>query len=374
MTKIESNFVDANASSHSVIYEVMPDYLAVGSDDDFCRIPMGPITAQKIADLFGASMPTSKLVDDIYVNCDVKLEPITYPWSDQSITVLKFVIHNSDIETARIAAGGELAELTGGLKKDVILSNKIADPSRTHHVTIYGWHQLNGAPIQPVYNGHIDIYVDYSHGIRLLNKQVLIDSVVADYNHILMDEVLYKIFSNEAGPMYQPSYLKTPGIPEKPKSFGIINYGPDKLKIVTNNSNVESYKIYLSNDGIIFSEPILADPDSLLLTGLTENYTYYIKLKAVTQFGVSPYSEVLAGIPSSDVNRDVLIVNGFDRFSTGNTYNFVRQHASAFNENSKHFNSATNDAVLDGLFNLEDYYLVDYILGEESTADESFSY
>jgi hypothetical protein len=35
--------------------------------------------------------------------------------------------------------------------------------------------------------------------------------------------------------------------------------------------------------------------------------------------------------------------------------------------------SATNDAVIDGLFSLGDYTLVDYILGDESTTDETFS-
>jgi len=374
MTIIESDFADANGTSHSVIYEVMPDYLAVGSDDDYCRIPMGPITAQKIADVFGASMPTSKLVDDIYLNCDIKLAPITYPWSDQSVLVSKFVLHNSDIETARIASGGELTELTGGLKKDLIISNKITNPTRTHHVVIYGWHKLDGSPIQPIYNGHIDTYVDYSHGVRLINSQILIDSVISDYKEILTDEILYKILSNETGAMSQPSYLKVSGLPEKPKSFGIINYGSDKLKIVIkNNLDAESYKIYLSSDGLNFNEPIIANPDNLIITGLTENSTYYIKLKAVNQVGESPYSELLTGVPSSDTKMDILIVNGFDRASTGNTYSFVRQHALAFKVNSKNFNSATNDSVLDGLFDLEDYYLVDYILGEESTVDESFS-
>jgi len=374
LTKIESIFTDANGTSHLIMYEVMPDYLAIGSDDDFCRVPMGPITAQKIADLFGAGMPTSKLVDNIYVNCEIKLEPVTYPWSNQSILVSKFVEHNEDIESQRLIAEGVLSQLVGGTKKDVILSNKITDPSRTHHVVIYGWHQLNGSPIQPIYNGHIDTYMDYSHGIRLINLQILIDSVVIDYKEILTDEVLYKVLSNENGPMVQPSYLKISGLPEKPKSFGIINYESDKLKIVVaNDSTVESYKIYLSNDGLNFNEPIILNPDNLIISGLTEDSTYYIKLKAVNQVGVSPYSEVLAGVPSSNSDLDVLIVNGFDRSSTGNTYNFVRQHASAFEANGKYFNSATNDAVLDGSFNLSDYFLVDYILGEESTVDESFS-
>ena len=58
---MRSTFNDANGTPHSVKYQVMPDYLAIGSDEDFCRIPMGPITAQKLADLFGAVMPTRKL-------------------------------------------------------------------------------------------------------------------------------------------------------------------------------------------------------------------------------------------------------------------------------------------------------------------------
>ena len=186
LTKINSNFTDANGENHSVIYEVMPDYLAIGSDEDFCRIPMGPITAQKIADIFGASMPTQKLVDDIYVNSRTKLDPQFYtPVGNQNELVAKFILHNSDIKEQRISKGGELGELTGGIKKDVILSNKIVDPARDHHVVIYGWHKLSdGLPIQPIYNGHINSYVDYSHGIRLLNSQMLIDSVVVDYKDI----------------------------------------------------------------------------------------------------------------------------------------------------------------------------------------------
>ena len=97
--------------------------------------------------------------------------------------------------------------MVGGTKKDVVLSNKIIDPSRDHHVTIYGWHQLNGSPIQPVYNGHINTYVDYSHGIRFLNDRLLVDGSEASIRGVLQDPVLYKILSNESGPMYQPTYL-----------------------------------------------------------------------------------------------------------------------------------------------------------------------
>ncbi len=69
----------------------------------------------------------------------------------------------------------------------------------------------------------------------------------------------------------------------------------------------------------------------------------------------------------------VLIVNGFDRSSTGNTYDFIRQHGSAFEKNGVSFESATNDAIIDSTFSLNDYKTVDYILGDESTADETFN-
>ena len=93
---------------------------------------------------------------------------------------------------------------------------------------------------------------------------------------------------------------------------------------------------------------------------------------AQTPDGYSIPSEVLCGI-SSEYFPPVLIVNGFDRASSGNTYNFIRQHAKAFKQNGNSFCSVTNDAVIQGLVSLHDYSIVDYILGDESTVDESFS-
>lgn len=374
LTKIKTDFSDASGVSHSVEYEVMPDYLAIGSDADFCRIPMGPITAQKLADLFGASMPTRKLVDHIYFNCEVKLEPVTYPWSEASTTVPKFVEHNSDIEELRIAAGGELGQLTGGTKKDVVISNKIVDPARPNSVVIYGWHKLDGTPWQPLYNGHVNWYVDYSHGIRFLNEQMLIDGELVNYRDLLTDETLYKILSDESGAMEQPSYLEVYGTPEKPKSFGLINDGSSQLKIIVKpDVNVKQYDVYLSTNGVSFGYPVSLSPDNLVIDNLDADKIYFVKLKAVNQIAESGFSEVLAATPSSNESK-ILVVNGFDRASEGNTFDFIRQHGAAFYLNDLQINSATNEAIVDGLFDLGDYEVVDYILGDESTADETFSF
>ncbi len=199
---IKDEFADSAGIMHKVTYEAMPDYLAVGNDTDFCRIPMSPQTAQRLAILFGALMITAKLSDNIYKMAQVKLTPFNYvPVGHANELVSKFREHNAQIEKQRKKAGGKNGQLIAGIKKDIILSNRLA--KQPGKVVIYGWHKPDGKPIQPVYSGHADWYVDYSHGIRFINNQVLIDGKPALLTDILMHPVLYKIFSDENSPMVQ---------------------------------------------------------------------------------------------------------------------------------------------------------------------------
>lgn len=205
LIRIKSDFRDLNGVAHSVEYDVFPDYLAVGSTEDFSRIPMTPQTAQTIADSFGCILPTRKLVDDIWKHATVRLSPIPYaPVGDENTRVYKFRDHNSDIEAARIQAGGQLGELIAGIKKDVVICNTLK--TKPGYVAIYGWHYTTGVAIQPLYTGHIDQYVDYSHGIRLINAVMRVDGVSMRAQDILRDPVLYKLISDESSPMTQPYY------------------------------------------------------------------------------------------------------------------------------------------------------------------------
>jgi len=204
---LEATFNDAQGLPHRVSYRVMPDYLAIGSDSDYCRIPMGPGTAQRTANFYGASLPTRKLVDHIYQNAEIKLAPVTIaPVGDRNERVATFLEHNTAIEAQRLASGGVPGQLIGGIKKDVILSAKICDLQRPGHVVIYGWHQLNGEPIQPLTNIHSARYVDYSHGIRLMDSEIRVDGAVNQIQAILRDDVLFKLLSDENEAMTQPIY------------------------------------------------------------------------------------------------------------------------------------------------------------------------
>jgi len=202
---LRGEFNDLNGIPHTLEYEVMPDYLAIGSDDDFCRIPMNPRTAQRLADLFGASLLTARLSDHIWSQAEVKPEPFFYkPVGNANELVTKFEEHNTQIEKQLADAGGRYGQLVAGIKKDVVISTRLAD--RSDRVVIYGWHKPDGTPIQPVYSGHVFWYVDYSHGIRFMNRQVLLDGQPADVRDILQDPVLFRVLSNEETPMAKTAY------------------------------------------------------------------------------------------------------------------------------------------------------------------------
>ncbi|MCF7824649.1 MAG: T9SS type A sorting domain-containing protein [Candidatus Marinimicrobia bacterium] len=367
--------LDAQGASHTVSYRSMPDYLSIGTDSNYCRVPMGPITAQQAADFFGMSMPTRKLVNQIYVDTDIKLAPVTYPWvPNESESVEKFMQHNDSIEVQLSNAGASLGQSVGGTKKDVVLSNLIIDPTRFGHVTIYGWHQLNGSPIQPLTNIHINTYVDYSHGIRLLDAQVTVDGEIKTLSEVLKDPLLFSLLSDESGRMVQPSYISDGALPARPSSFGAVTTNPGRVDIsIKPDPNVQQYQVYTSTDGLQFSDALLFSSNTISISDLDPDAIFYFKLSAENSAGISLESEILAVLPSGLSDKKVLIVNGFDRNSTGNTHDFIRQHGGALMENGISFESVTNDAIIDGLVDLKNYLIVDCILGEESTVDETFS-
>ncbi len=217
--------VTIGGSDRVVQWFVTPDYLAIGSNDDYFLMPMTPLLAQRIADATGCLLPTKKMVDEIYRAAPVKLAPRPIPPSGAMTTVPVFKQHNDTLRLQRAAAIVQwpLGVLVGGHKKDVIISNAIVanlKPSVPRPVVIYGWHQLNGVPIQPVYNGHGETYADYSHGIRLAQRQATLDSVPVTIESLLNDPVLWPLFSDE-GIIAKPRYGDIPAqVPSRNSGSG----------------------------------------------------------------------------------------------------------------------------------------------------------
>ena len=135
--------------------------------------------------------------------------------------------------------------------------------------------------------------------------------------------------------------------------------------------NYVALRGYLDNNtldtlGIYTQRPIVID-------NLTAGESYFISISAANDFGYSPQTELLGVIPSTG-NVKCLIINGFDRVNgTTNTFNFIRQHGSAFHSQGYPFDSATNEAIMEGDIDLDNYAVVDWVLGEEGTATSSFT-
>jgi hypothetical protein len=172
-------------------YFVSPDYLSVGSDGDWARINITPMAAQLIADSLDCFLPTRKMVNDIYSAADLKLEPVPlYAFRDSTPTMWH---HHLIIEGQRKQREGLIA----GIKKDVVLSGRVPRDQRPDRVAIYGWHRLNGVPIQPLYTGHIKWWVDYSQGIRLVARSIRVDGRWMDYVEVLKHPVYRKLICDE---------------------------------------------------------------------------------------------------------------------------------------------------------------------------------
>lgn len=190
--RVDVSLIDSsNGKLIRAHYFVAPDYLSLGTDKDWARIPLTPMAAQVVADRLGCFLPTRKMVDDIYRQAKVKLAPVPmYAFRDSSVTMWQ---HHLIIEGQRRGRGGLIA----GIKKDVVLSGKITRDSKPDREAIYGWHKPDGKPIQPLYTGHINWWVDYSHGIRLVYKTIWVNGTAMDYTNVLKHPLYRKLLCDE---------------------------------------------------------------------------------------------------------------------------------------------------------------------------------
>ncbi len=174
---------------------VMPEYLAIGSDRDFLRIPMDLHTAKSFADRFQFVLPTKKMVDAIYAQSAGQFTPQPLPAGPRMRSTEYYRTHNAMIEKQSESRRFGLGELVAGHKKDVVLTNRLRwKPGR---IAIYGWHRAVGAPIQPLSTVHGANYADYSHGIRAVSQMALIEGKLRSIYDILQDSLDAVILSDE---------------------------------------------------------------------------------------------------------------------------------------------------------------------------------
>jgi hypothetical protein len=201
---------------------VTADVFAIGTPEDFLRMPLSPLTAQRIADLRGWMFPTQKMSDLIVRAATRRVAPMPgtawaahapqpHPgWGGDSnagggkamLSSAWIEQHNTVIEE-QLAAVSTSDGLVAGHKKDIVLTNRLEakDPVTGHggpeQVAIYGWHQLNGVAIQPLSCIHENTYADYSHGFRGIALDAELDGAPITVQELLTDPDYAELLSYE---------------------------------------------------------------------------------------------------------------------------------------------------------------------------------
>jgi hypothetical protein len=172
--------------------------------------------------------------------------------------------------------------------------------------------------------------------------------------------------------------------PGQPQMKYVVKENTNQLKVAwtdPGDDDLKGYRLYYSQTGASYT---IRDNESVLTSGINEKiYSYslqnplYLKVFAVDTApitNVSIESDVY-GIRMMNDDKKVLIVDGFNRSGGSGSWpspfhSFVLTHSESF---STSFESCHNSQVINNAVDLNDYELVIWILGDESTADETFS-
>jgi|SRR6185436_10322147 len=172
-----------------ITYKVMADYMMI----DGIRVPMTPLTAQKIANYFGMSLPTDKMSKQIYNAADTKVRaaplsgsgyvsPLTgKKYSPQE--VVKNRIGESDAAVYYSKLTDEAIAKSKGDNKPVLIGGhgkEITEPTSSasvNDVSFGGWQGAQGDALQPytyAHKGQAAAHTEYALNTRLIDGNVTI--------------------------------------------------------------------------------------------------------------------------------------------------------------------------------------------------------
>lgn len=178
---------------HTAVLRVAPDFLLIGSDDDFVTAPLRALVAQRVADALGCVLPTRPLVDAVLA-AGAKA-PLKGMWrAGAPAGWLESWRCHRDHQARIKRPTAPPGALVAGYLKDVVLTpslQKKVARNRRWPVAIYGaWDAAKGKVVQGLVHDHAIDYVDYSHGTRLVSAVMTLDGVERAVADVLADPAL----------------------------------------------------------------------------------------------------------------------------------------------------------------------------------------
>ena len=190
-----------------ITYKVMSDYITI----DGLRVPMSGQTAQKVANHFGMSLPTSKMDKQTWENANTKIRPP--PLSSGGRIGGKYytgkqVVDRKISDSDSAIAYSEMIEdqlkdkkpgLVAGHMKTIVMTNR---PDR---LGLYGWsgNDKEWNPIQrSEHTGHdTTVHTEYGAGTRLISGKVIVTlpdgrEIATTMDSLLDDPVMSKAITD----------------------------------------------------------------------------------------------------------------------------------------------------------------------------------
>lgn len=195
--------LDARGRERTLSLQALPDYLAIGTDEDHVRVPMSPRLAQVLANRWKLVLPTPRLVDELHARAATRLDAHPLAYKHQKIETLDAVLeHEALVAAERLAKLGQapLGALVAGHKKDIVLTTQLARPEHQGRVAVYGWHGHGDRAQQGLSLVRTADYVEYAHALRLLAPQCEVDGRPFALREVMQDAALHKLVSDE-GPV-----------------------------------------------------------------------------------------------------------------------------------------------------------------------------
>jgi len=145
----------------------------------------------------------------------------------------------------------------------------------------------------------------------------------------------------------------------------------------SDTTGVIAFNIYVSKNGIDWTHIASESKDAVsTLIPNSEDYFSY-RISAVTENAEGNWSNSLSAFSSNNDSK-VLIVDGFERDYgsgswQGDGHTFINKYAEVFRKENVLLESVSHKIVIDELITLNDYKAVFWIVGDESTIDETFN-
>ncbi len=282
-----------------------------------------------------------------------------------------------DINTAGVSAYAVGVDCSGFVSRCWQLTSHYATSMMPDITTQYAaWDELKpGDAIHKV--GHVRMFVE-----KMPNGSLR----VVESSGRGWDVSYWSYAPSDLNGVYTPRYyngMETTYSMNKPElvSASIVTDSTVQLVWKSDTTQVAGYRLYATSDGKqwsqLMSESILKDTSVVLV--LKNSFSSY-RVSSVlrgSQIIEGPLSNALS-VGNFLHTSKILIVDGFERASGAGSWQgpgnvFVTRYGVAIGKNKTSYESIKNSQLTNLQFQLSNYATVFWMLGDESTQDETFS-